>query len=529
MSIRARYEQLDAVRTDKLDRARKCAELTLPQILPPVSYGQQDGLPVPNQSLGSSGVTSLAAKMLSAMLPVGGTPFFQVVPADGSIPEPEVANYLERLSYQIHRKLMSKNLRDTLFVALQHLIVSGDVLMMFHDSFEFNCVRLDHFVVNRDAVGNVKEVIYLEFIEDEEYDDSSFHQSSLSVDNGSVVAGYKTKYCRFLHDDDTNTWTFEKEFDGDIIDQGTFEVAPFAITRWCGVAGEDYGRSKCEEMIGDLISFDAYSEALNDCLAAASKFYIGINPNGAADIDDIEDMPNGGFIAARGEDLFTFSPSNTMNNQINSMAQAVETLRREVGRQFLIGGASVRDAERVTAAEVSMLASELENVLGGAFSAIARELLGPVVSRAFYLMAAAEEIDPRLSEQFSDDSGSLSMEVVTGLNAMSRDSDLSKLMQLGQVIQTLPPEAAQRFRYSEYAESLVTALGFDARQWVISDEEIAQMEQAKQQAAMEQAAQQQIMQQASGIAGAAAQQDLIETGGEGIDAAMQNLNQMPPQ
>lgn len=525
MSIKKLYEEMDQNRYSKLRRARKCAALTIPELLPPESTTGQDSLPVPFQSIGSTGVTNLAAKMLSAMLPVGQTPFFRFSPRDGSIPEQDVNNYLERLSYQVYRRLTSNNLRDQLYIALQHLIVTGDVGFVFHDDFTFSVIRLDHFVVDRAADGSIKKFIFLEFEKDDS--DAVTETISLSMPTPYTADGYTTTFCEYSWNDSTQEWDVRKEREDEIIETGSYKVAPISIIRWSGVAGEDYGRAKCEEMIGDLMSLDSYSEAMIETLAAASRFYIGINPTGMADIDDLEDTPNGGFVGAKADDIFTFSPAQSMNPSIQATSQAVSTMRGEVSKQFLMGAGAVRDAERVTAAEVRMLATELENVLGGAFSSISRELLAPLVKRAFFLMVTEDEIDERLAEEFISDDGHLSMEVVTGLQAMSRDSDLSKLMQMGQTIQQLPPQAQERFRWNEYANALVTALGFDSRQWVVSDEEI--QAQKMQEAQMQQMAAAQ--QSALRVGEQAAAQDLEQTGGANIESGVQAAQQaglLPP-
>ena len=86
--------------------------------------------------------------------------------------------------------------------------------------------------------------------------------------------------------------------------------------------------------------------------------------------------------------MFTISPADTMQPQISATQSGVEILRREIGRAFLLDSSSIPSGDRVTATAVRMIGQELEHVLGGAFSAIARDLMKPVVSRAVFLMLA---------------------------------------------------------------------------------------------------------------------------------------------
>ena len=101
-------------------------------------------------------------------------------------------------------------------------------------------------------------------------------------------------------------------------------------------------------------------------------------------------------------------------------------MEAEVGNAFLLSGSAIPKGERVTATAVRMIGSELETVLGGAYSAISRDLMVPIINRTVYLMLQNKEIDERLTKQFSED-GILSVEIVTGLQALSRDTDLQKL------------------------------------------------------------------------------------------------------
>ena len=61
-----RFRILDSCRTSKLERARYCSSLTVPSILPPDGWTEQDQLPQPYSSVAARGVTAMASRMLSA-------------------------------------------------------------------------------------------------------------------------------------------------------------------------------------------------------------------------------------------------------------------------------------------------------------------------------------------------------------------------------------------------------------------------------------------------------------------------------
>ena len=521
-TIKERWRLLDAQRETKLERARKCAALTVPSVLPPQGWTEQEQLPQPYSSVGARGVTNMASRILSAMLPLNDTPFFRFDLSSGIEPDQNIWNFLESLSYQVHNKLNSKNLRETIFAALQHLIVAGDVCLIMEDDYNFRLLRLDQYVARRSVEGELKELIYIEYVakDNDQPATDMFYQPTLELDR----KGYDTWFIRLTKEDD-GTWKYRAEdSEGDLKDEGAYTVSPYVCLRWSSVAGENYGRSHCEDIIGDLVTLESFTEALIEGTAAGAAFWIGVDPAGITELDDVVGTPNGSFVAAREQDIFTLSPSGTMNPQIQATQNGVETMRREVGNAFLLPGSAIPSGERVTATAVRMIGSELETILGGAFSAIARDLMEPIVRRTVFLMLANQEIDPRLADQFSE-GGILTVEIVTGLQALSRDSDLQKLMQMGEMVRNLPDPAMSLFRWQEYARALITSIGFDATKWVKTEEEakqqaqeIAQFEQGIQtQGAMQQGAAQAV----TGGIQQAAQQDIAETGGQNIQAMIE--------
>ena len=506
--ISERFESLDSNRNSKLARARYMSSLTIPSLLPPLGYTGDTELPKPFSSVASRGVTNMASRMLSALIPLNDLPFFRFELKEGTEASPEAFTYMESLAYQVYTKLTTGNMRESFFQVLQHLIVNGDCLLVMDDDFSFQVYRMDQYVVRRDIDGSIVEIIYLNWKPKEPNNDTfeAYDQQFFPSSYNAMSAGpeYDAFFNRIVWNEDENRWDFYSEdADGNKIDEGSYETSPFMALRWVGVTGEDYGRSHCEEILGDIETLEAYTKAMIDGMTAASTFWMAVDPNGVTDLDDVAESPSGSFIGARQQDVFTLTPAQTISPQLNASQQAVEGMRREVGNAFLLGSAGVRSAERVTATEVRMLGMEIENVLGGAFSAIARSLLEPTVRRAVTLMLRSGEIDERLAEEFTED-GRLTVNVVTGLQALSRDSDLTKLMQLGEMVRNLPPEALQHFRWDQYGIALISAIGFDPRNWVRSEEETDERQMQQQQQAMEAQAQAAMSQGiAQGIGGAA--------------------------
>ena len=524
MTVSERFDHLDSVRSTKLERARYMSSLTIPTLLPINGITNNGEMPKPYSSVASRGVTNMSSRMLSALLPLNDMPFFKFDLTNGTEADPETFTYMESLSVQIYNKLISKNLRESIFLVLQQLIVTGDCLMIMEDDYSFRVYRQDQYVVRRDIDGSIVELIYLDWVpkdpNDSQYEafDNNFFPSSLNAMND--LPDFEANFCRVVWNKETARWDYYSEDnEGNMIDEGEYRDSPFMPLRWIGVTGEDYGRSHCEEILGDIETLEAYTKALIDGMTAASTFWMAIDPSGITDIDDVAQSPTGSFIGARQGDVFTISPAQTISPQLSAAQTAVDQMRREVGNAFLLGSAGVRQADRVTATEVRMLGMEIENVLGGAFSAIARSLLEPIVRRTINLMIREEEIDERLAAEFMDN-GQLTINIVTGLQALSRDSDLTKLMQMGEMVRNLPPEAIQHFRWDQYGIALIASLGFDPRNWVRNEQETDQRQMDQQQQAAEMQAQQAVAMGAAQGAGAGAGQ-VAQTGV--TEAAMQMM------
>ena len=251
-------------------------------------------------------------------------------------------------------------------------------------------------------------------------------------------------------------------------------------------------------------------------MAAGSTFFMGVDPSGITEIDDLSVANNGQWVAARKNDVFVISPSETMNAQLQVSASAVDSMRKEVGQGFLLQTAAMPTGDRVTATAIRAIGNELETVLGGTFSAIARDFMLPIIRRTLYLMIENNEIDQRMKEQFDEENGILNVEILTGLQSLSRESDLTKLLQMGEMVRNLPPDAAQSFKWEAYARALILSLGFDPDNWVKSAKEIQAEKEKAMQMQQQMEMQKMFAQGAANAMGGAAQQDLQNTGGTNI-------------
>lgn len=514
-TIKQRFAALDNRRGSLLERVREYAGLTIPSILPEDVLCENSELPVPFSSAAGRGMTYLSSRLVSALVPLNGIPFFNLVlgnaePTEGADPTPEM-EALSRIERRVMRQLSVSNLRSTLNTGLQHAGVAGGFLMQQQKNYNFTLYRLDQYVVERRPDGVWSEIIIKELV-----DPSNLPQALL--DSG-FSNQEKQPYAKagdhaiYLHvkNDYKGGCSVKAEYDDRTVSALTkdYPICPFVVPRWTVVAGENYGRGIIEDNIGEIRAADVLAEALLDSVMANSEYRFGVNPAGQTELHDLQQSVNGDFVPAQRDDVF---PIQLGSQSQVAMAQAALVLKEQnIGKIFLMNSAVQPTGERVTAEMVRVIANELEQALGGVFSDAAREILIPVIRYTMYLMLEEglllpdnEPLRQRLSEELKED-GILSVKVKTGLETLSRESDHARLSEVMRTILQLPPQAQETVKWPGLMRRWLLTSGVgELTGIVMSQKEVEEAAQAKAQAENQQFAQQQAISAAASAAEAQA-------------------------
>src|SRR5262245_54194889 len=169
-TIKTRYSKLitSGNRDQHLERARRCAEVTLPMLVPPAGASASTLYPTPYQSLGARGVNNLASKLLLVLLPPAATTsFFRLVIDDITLEQitgsegmrSEIEEALSRIERAIGLDLEATGIRAVVFEALKYLLVAGNVLLVERDDGTYKMFRLDSYAVKRAPSGECIEII----------------------------------------------------------------------------------------------------------------------------------------------------------------------------------------------------------------------------------------------------------------------------------------------------------------------------------------------------------------------------------
>ena len=496
MTAKSRYDYLSSERTQFLDEAEKAAELTLPYLIRKDEY--QKGmryLPTPWQSIGAKAVVTLSSKLMLALLPVQ-TSFFKLQVDDTQLGEefgPQVKSELDLSFAKIERTILeaiaASSDRVVVHQALQHLVVAGNALI-FMGKEGLKLYPLSRFVVERDGNGNVIEIVTKEriskyLIEDQLPPELEYESSNDEEEGDSEECDIYTHVTR-----ENNRFVWHQEVYDYVLpksqSKAPVDVSPWIPLRFNSADGEDYGRGRVGQFLGDLKSLEALSQALVEGSAAAAKVVFVVSPSSTTKPQTLAAAGNGAIVQGRPDDIGVVQVGKTAD--FRTAYEMVGQLERRIAEAFLI--LNVRQSERTTAEEVRMTQLELEQQLGGLFSLLTVDFLVPYLNRKLNQFQKSGQI-PKLPKDI------VKPTIVAGVNALGRGQDRESLGQFLTIIsQTMGPEAVQKFiNPEEVVKRLAAAQGIDVLNLVRSMQDIQQ----EQQQAQQQAIQMEQLKQAPGM------------------------------
>lgn len=485
------YTKLSALRDPYIRRARDASKLTIPTVMPDEGHNATSKLPTPYQSVGARGVNNLASALLLSLLPPN-SPFFRLVidqtalnemegQADGAQIKTDIEGALSKIERSVMSEIETQALRVQAFEALRHLIITGNVCLHLPEGGGMRVLHLDRYVVKRDAMGNPRKIITKESVAPEMLPKEAQPLASEHLDVTSSENSVDIYTCVKTRDD--GKIEVYQEVGGAVIpgSSGVFDSdkSPYIVLRMARTEGEDYGRGYVEQYIGDLKSLESLTQSIVEASAAAAKVLFLVSPNGVTRSRVLAEAPNGGIVEGSAADVSVLQLNKAADLSI--AYQTIQTISERLSYAFLLTDNAIRNAERVTAAEVRLVTQSIERQLGGIYSVLSQEFQMPLVQRLMDQM----QRDKRLPELPSD---LVHPAIITGIDALGRGNDLNKMDEflLG-VGQLLGPEALSQFvNMREYMDRRAMALGIDTEGLIKSEEQI-QSEQ--QQAMMMQAAQ----------------------------------------
>ena len=509
MSAKTRYDYLSTQRSQFLDEAKDASELTLPYLIrghEEYSSGMKN-LTTPWQSVGAKGVVTLASKLMLALLPPQ-TSFFKLQLDESQLSEvfgPEVKSELDLSFAKIERTILeaiaASDDRVVVHQALQHLVVGGNALI-YMGKTGLKLYPLNRYVVERDGNGEVIEIVTKERINKKlveglipkGYDKNELETNPNDNGYGDYNDSEQKECDVYTHViRQNNRFLWHQEVYGQVL-KNSLSKAPLDATPWLPlrfntVDGEDYGRGRVGQFIGDLKSLEALSQAIVEGSAAAAKVVFTVSPSSTTKPATLAKAGNGAIVQGRPDDIGVVQVGKTAD--FGTAYEMMNLLERRIGDAFLV--MNIRQSERTTAEEVRMTQMELEQQLGGLFSLLTVEFLVPYLNRKLSVFQKAGDI-PRIPKKL------VKPTIVAGINSLGRGQDVQALGDfLSTIAQTMGPEAIMQYiNPEEVVKRLAAAQGIDVLNLVKSMQEV----QAEQQQLAQQEQQLEMTKQSAALAGA---------------------------
>lgn len=396
------------------DRAQAISQVSLPYVFRVEGAdGGTDLFKSVSQSFNGRQINNLKAKMGMALLPPATSSFRLKPDALAMVElfqgnEAAVEKVRQQLSLNtdaINSEIENQQIRSSLFDMLLQQIVVGSVIIEKNYRKGITIFPLRSFVVDLDSQGEPLAMCIVEKLK--------------MLPEGIVPKETKEEYDLYTLlalDKDTNKWIMKQDIDGEMVGKeqsfSDYDDLPFRYFGWNWLQGDAYHRPFAEDYFPDMEQVDKLARLNTEGSIISAKTVIMVNQRGGRTRkSDLVTASNGGVIDGSAEDVTAFQLNKNFDFQVSNEREAV--LKRELMANFLDTGSVQRDAERVTAEEIRVMAQQLEaSTLAGVYSKMALKWSKWIVTKVMNeLNIKFEAVD---------------VDVLTGLDALGRSQEAQK-------------------------------------------------------------------------------------------------------
>jgi hypothetical protein len=442
-TVQSMYNVLAGTRSVIEERIERYAGWTVPSAFPIIGTTETEEIQNDYQSFGAQAVNHLSNRLMMGLFSAS-RPFFRLDASkkirdeieSAGVPAAELDTALQNAERESVKELSRMGARDPLTEMLKHLIIVGDSLLYIpEDDDKLQVYSLRNYVIKRNLAGWVIKIItcdekQVEFLPDAVKEKLKAKKSTTTDDDTVKLYTYvrwdgeRKKYILTQHVDEIQVSDTEGVY--------TVDNMPFISVTWKLLRGEDYGRGLVEDYAGDFHSMSVTEQAINELIGLVSQIKGLVNPAGITNVNELNNTPNGQWCSGREEDIAMISFDKLQD--IAGLQAYLDKKERRLSAAFLMDVNQIRDAERVTAEEIRIIARSLETALGGVYTRLAQTLQLPIARRLMRrigLEVAGNEIEPI---------------IITGLDALSRSGDLESyrmFVQDATYLDSLGPETRQ--------------------------------------------------------------------------------------
>lgn len=482
-----RWATLTGQRSAFMKRCEQYAAYTIPKLCLPDGYDQSNmELKHDYQSLGAQGVNHVANKMMLALY-APSRPFFRLDPGDQlaaalaeqQMAEEEIAALLSVAERKAIAVLDQRAIRPKFYEGIKHLIVTGNFLLVLNKGTA-RCLGLKNYCVTRGADGTVVELVIKETVP---YATLKQDAKALVANGRQVEADEAVNFYRWIRLMPDGRYEETQWVNAHCLPSPAYggvytkDKMPYFPITWDLASGDHYGTGMVEDYAGDFAALSMLSEATVYAAILASEFRWLVNPAGATKAEDMAASQNGDALPGVQGDISLLQSGKGGDLGVN--LQVAQMYIERIGKGFMMQSAVTRQAERVTAEEIRLVAEELETSLGGGYSRVAVDMQVPV---AAWLMAEA-----------GNKIGGMDIKptIITGLDALSRSGDrdmLALFLQDCALVDQMGPELQARLKIAPIFAAFAAARGVATGTFLKSEDEVMQERQEQYEQQMQLAA-----------------------------------------
>jgi len=207
---------------------------------------------------------------------------------------------------------------------------------------------LNRFVVNRDGDGNIIELVTKELIARNvlasDLPAGFFKDKINPVSNDTAGVMNSTNdegvevYTYVRMNKQRTQWIWHQEVFDQIIpgsrSTAPKDASPWIVLRYNVVDGEDYGRGRVEEFMGDFRSLEALTKAITEGSAAAAKVVFLVSPSSTTKPQTIADAGNGAIVQGRPDDVGVIQVGKTAD--FKTAYEMIGQLTQRLQEAFMI-------------------------------------------------------------------------------------------------------------------------------------------------------------------------------------------------
>lgn len=492
--------------TGVVRRAEQYAKFTLPHLLvdPLQAHNNQQTVEHDFQSYGGLLVNNLASKLVSALFPAG-RPSFRIQAADElvaaaeeqGVDEATLSGRMAELERKATEQLFKNAALAKLTRAIKLLIVSGTALL-YRDTAtsRFMVWSIQSFSTRRLPTGELAECVLKQHMqfntlpediqEDARKLNPGTYKGTEKVDLYTTIEtlpGKPNNRVLVWHELNGKRVGAEAEYPE--------HLSPYIVPTWNLADGEHYGRGLVEDYSGAFAKLSLLSEQLGLYELDALNILNLVDESAGGVIDDYQNADTGDYVPGKTGAVTAYERGDY--NKIAAVRSSLVEVQQLLAQAFMYTG-NVRDAERVTAEEIRMVAREAENTLGGVYSQLAESMQAPL---AYLCMS---EVSPGLLMGLV--SKMYKPAIITGIPALTRSADTQSLLQATQELVAIAPLLQllpQRIDINKVFELVMNSNSIDPNSISKSPEEIAALAQQQAAAADANMTESALLQNAEGI------------------------------